>query len=106
MLRLGNFNPRSREGSDDDDARLPLALHISILAPARGATVIAANAVIYDHGISILAPARGATAQGIVANTIITDFNPRSREGSDSVSFIFRLYKAISILAPARGATR
>ena len=33
--------------------------------------------------ISILAPARGATVQFIQDNTVFRDFNPRSREGSD-----------------------
>ena len=34
-----------------------------------------------------------------------TDFNPRSREGSDVIGFLLCPYHSISIHAPARGAT-
>ena len=55
------FNPRSRTGSDSTDAHLVIAgLHVSIHAPARGAT-------------------RAMT----VILTACTCFNPRSRTGSD-----------------------
>ena len=67
MLQLGvlgvhpDFNPRSREGSDQ-------------LSKSQADSIV----------ISIHAPAKGATA---VSNTLtkvcLVDFNPRSREGSD-----------------------
>ena len=84
-LRYGSgyFNPRSREGNDG--ARLadaPRRNHISIHAPARGAT---RGRAPHPPGllISIHAPARGATSSGSVRENMRKYFNPRSREGSD-----------------------
>ena len=76
------FNPRSREGSDAWDSRKKPDILISIHAPARGATPgkIGADPEIF---ISIHAPARGATASQC-AICRHGNFNPRSREGSDS----------------------
>ena len=55
------FNPRSREGSDDQQLSFFLnSASISIHAPARGATEIAAM-IVSRHFISIHVPARGAT---------------------------------------------
>ena len=102
-----NFNPRSREGSDD----------------------IKYNDLLTLLAISILAPARGATTCFLCVRHIYTDFNPRSREGSDELDptntellaqFQSSLPRGerlaedaasgwvltISILAPARGATQ
>ena len=56
-----DFNPRSREGSDGRNCGLPCFTHISIHAPARG-----------------------ATSFGSCYFNQYLDFNPRSREGSDS----------------------
>ena len=77
-----NFNPRSREGSDEHRSSEDQNADISIRAPARGAT----------------------TFSGIFQN-LANNFNPRSREGSDAGSKRRLLHKAISIRAPARGAT-
>ena len=60
---LRYFNPRSREGSDDADD----IVYVSV------------------SDISILAPARGATLYGLPSNYFVLHFNPRSREGSDPV---------------------
>ena len=60
MRALRNFNPRSREGSDFNHN------------PSGGIVVI-----------SILAPARGATIDELFHSIGIDHFNPRSREGSD-----------------------
>ena len=149
MPTQSDFNPRSREGSDigsqtskysfiisihapargatrDQSVHFP-DLKISIHAPARGATaacIIAAT----SKDISIHAPARGATPQTQELHRSHPNFNPRSREGSDSLSCrlgssttIFQstlprgerrkeipgAYNTfcISIRAPARGAT-
>ena len=63
-----NFNPRSREGSDAVHCNLFVRpRRISILAPARGATLSPSHLFQWGY-ISILAPARGAT-----------DTSPRSR---------------------------
>ena len=59
----GNFNPRSREGSDRNKIVVAPGLYISIRAPARGAT--------------------GSTLR---AAAEIGNFNPRSREGSDAIT--------------------
>ena len=60
MLLTSHFNPRSREGSDCD-YYMPFYLPgISIRAPARGATGNLRYTVLSCH-ISIRAPARGAT---------------------------------------------
>ena len=57
-----NFNPRSREGSDQIDT-MQFAFSL----------------------ISIHAPAKGATINEIPVLYMKKDFNPRSREGSDGV---------------------
>ena len=81
-------------------------VHISIRAPARGATeLIAPN----DHSIiiSIRAPARGATFVKSTSVNPMLDFNPRSREGSDhNCPPLVDNTAGISIRAPARGATK
>ncbi len=81
-----NFNPRSREGSDGAEIingqRL---IKISIHAPAKGATSVHANDSRDIH-ISIHAPAKGATRCRGSHSFLFRDFNPRSREGSDSMN--------------------
>jgi len=57
----GNFNPRSRGGSDAGWAYVPQGDTISIHAPAEGATQFLV-AFIQKLLISIHAPAEGATA--------------------------------------------
>ena len=99
-----NFNPRSREGSDNGNLRYAGIKGISIRAPARGATNlplpfeppnIFQSALPRGErhftcrlkgsciNISIRAPARGATFLEVVFSTSNLDFNPRSHEGSD-----------------------
>ena len=103
---IKNFNPRSREGSDVKMLMSAVEGTISIHAPAKGATTacraIIAVARISIHApakgatmyfakfegmtkISIHAPAKGATFLRMVCKLMLTDFNPRSREGSDSI---------------------
>ncbi len=57
-----DFNPRSREGSDEIHIKSDYPTIISIHAPARGATLAEHNKEIGSL-ISIHAPARGATTQ-------------------------------------------
>ena len=124
-----NFNPRSREGSDscmvisttyqilfqstlprrerpDPAAKRREAGHISIHAPAKGATQLKMRldryrrisihapakgaTTAYKTGwlqldISIHAPAKGATVLILSGSHLHLNFNPRSREGSDDV---------------------
>ena len=56
---------------------------ISIHAPAKGATIPAPPRQNTKQ-ISIHAPAKGATSNISAGSSLILDFNPRSREGSDS----------------------
>ena len=79
-----DFNPRSREGSDGVTAQLKNQDEIiSIHAPAKGATNTDTYIKIFGV-ISIHAPAKGATRYRHQPNKRLGDFNPRSREGSDS----------------------
>ena len=126
MIQRDNFNPRSREGSDNLAARASGLPVISIHAPAKGATFFFLP-ILAHSSISIHAPAKGATAGRGRAGSRCSDFNPRSREGSDYSSLPSRyvvcdfnprsregsdyqrnpLYVSpkISIHAPAKGAT-
>ena len=78
---------------------------ISIHAPARGATnpIFGLRRI---RSISIHAPARGATLCKAGMSFGALDFNPRTREGCDQLTFKDSYDKIISIHAPARGATR
>ena len=85
LCSLQDFNPRSREGSD---VYIPLWIHlqhISIHAPARGATPFGRIFRLFA-AISIHAPARGATDDLLAFLGQDQDFNPRSREGSDGIA--------------------
>ena len=79
-----NFNPRSREGSDQREQH-----HYA------------------ERAISIHAPVKGATSRLPSCRTYGKNFNPRSREGSDiGQGGISVLRRIISIHAPVKGATR
>ena len=116
MGLIKDFNPRSREGSDQGTDQPGSDYHISIHAPAKGATRRPFPSSSLQHKISIHAPAKGATIQNVhhrrgkqisihapakgatsrgevVADTL-QYFNPRSREGSDLTitTFIPSLY--------------
>ena len=80
--RHANFNPRTREGCDFRPSGVQHFPHISIHAPARGATALCDFAI-----------AR------------VLDFNPRTREGCDKPRTPCVTAIDISIHAPARGAT-
>lgn len=55
--------------------------------------------------ISILAPAKGATIHNLSQVNPVGNFNPRSREGSDISTGYDMVYITISIHALAKGAT-
>ena len=78
--------------------------HISIHAPAKGATSYL-GVLASGFMISIHAPAKGATYCCSDKNHERTDFNPRSREGSDFHQRQDQAGHHISIHAPAKGAT-
>ena len=72
---------------------------ISIHAPARGATRHSED-LLSNGNISIHAPARGATMDQAKHDAKESNFNPRSREGSDgkSVKVIGNIYEFQSTL--------
>ena len=78
---------------------------ISIHAPAKGATNDRVLGWL-DLKISIHAPAKGATTRHSAFLTRVTDFNPRSREGSYTPYCHTSKFLIISIHAPVKGATR
>ncbi len=76
------FNPRARMGRDDYGGLLPHTHHVSIHAPAWGATL---NSPSFPPGqiVSIHAPAWGATKIGRAVWDAWLSFNPRARMGRD-----------------------
>ena len=97
------FSPL-REGRRQEWKDWIESINISILAPARGATIYDALCLGYPQ-ISILAPARGATPRTGLAATAPAHFNSRPCERGDSYNQQQCVTTPISILAPARGAT-
>ncbi len=77
-----DFNPRSREGSDDRTGRWLNAYTISIHAPARGATILPMITGIFQKEFQSTLP-RGERLCEKCIRKQSRDFNPRSREGSD-----------------------
>ena len=76
-----NFNPRSREGSDKTTgADRPEPINFN--PRSREGSDAIYSQIFTTRRISIRAPARGATQQD-QRDTQYRDFNPRSREGSD-----------------------
>ena len=100
-----NFNPRSREGSDDCLWRA--VIHFFNFNPrSREGSDKQNRQVLTDLEISIHAPAKGATRTSQKQHRDKINFNPRSREGSDEgKSPWIGLKEGISIHAPAKGAT-
>ena len=98
------FNPRSREGSDHNSIPEDRSCNISILAPARGAT-ISGNLRFCHKQFQSSLPRGERRRSNHSALRNLRNFNPRSREGSDHLLFSVCLIILISILAPARGAT-
>ena len=102
---LQNFNPRSREGSDEDmSGKKPMTYCISIHAPAKGATVLEVVFLTSAPFQSTLP--RRERRESIASYCLHSGyFNPRSREGSDIDKVHRQHYHVISIHAPAKGAT-
>ena len=100
----GNFNPRSREGSDVAGSGEKVSEKvISIHAPARGATACGIRATSGKIFQSTLP--RGERQDPWREKILRRYFNPRSREGSDACNWDEFTTAKISIHAPARGAT-
>ena len=101
--RFGNFNPRSREGSDKIIRKRCAWSQISIHAPAKGATLKKNCLLMKDTFQSTLPRRERLLCTGYPP--LAQDFNPRSREGSDLIKMVEFQQKRISIHAPAKGAT-
>ena len=99
----GYFNPRSREGSDTPSLALQKQCPISIHAPAKGATLF--YRLFYLSGQFQSTLPRRERHPFIGFAKAMSNFNPRSREGSDRRNFVFGSNLRISIHAPAKGAT-
>ena len=99
-----DFNPRSREGSDNTVRNLSTVNLISIHAPVKGAT----RWRLRQCGtptISIHAPVKGATVggNGLDMNVKISIHAPV--KGATRVWALLRVGCSISIHAPVKGAT-
>ena len=110
QLVFGYFNPRSREGSDKVEIAKADGTKISIHAPARGATAIhtglgfdlwvfqstlprgerllLVSCVLVVCVFQSTLP-RGERLLKVWIKTSKSNFNPRSREGSDIISELF-----------------
>ena len=81
-LGMTHFNPRSREGSDANCFRSKCnCIVISIHAPAKGATR-KLHPLRTAFQFQSTLPRRERRVIAVLELTL-TDFNPRSREGSD-----------------------
>ena len=99
-----SFNSRAREGRDNPRRPMLPHIHVSIHAPARGATSKIAPREA-DEYVSIHAPARGATSDRRLSRMIgrVSIHAPARGATGRSTSGCGSL--AVSIHAPARGAT-
>ena len=99
-----HFNPRSREGSDLFTIRRILITSFQSTLP-RGERPLTQSVPTWSAVFQSTLP-RGERPAFTVHNTRVQNFNPRSREGSDSFQAVHVVVSFhISIHAPARGAT-
>ena len=99
-----NFNPRPREGSDDDLHRYKSVVMRFQSTPPRGERqTISLFPPKQKKFQSTLPRGERPRHTGLLCPRL--DFNPRSREGSDWVVLAGPAIIYISIHAPARGAT-
>ena len=121
-----SFNPRARTGGDAERLRHHGRLHVSIHAPARGATLadvcLRAVRVVSIHApargatrgaarvisiarVSIHAPPRGATNDGLESTYSALFQSTRPHGARPHAQGLAHAAAAVSIHAPARGAT-
>ncbi len=128
LMRLRNFNPRTRTGCDQEELRYFCIVSLFQSTHPHGVRPVMCSmtAVRYDFNprtrtgcdaveiirisgcsrISIHAPARGATQSYEQIQKQLQHFNPRTRTGCDARVVAPRTrVSVISIHAPARGAT-
>ena len=105
-FKISHFNPRSREGSDFSGRFILYFFYIFQSTLPRRERHLSTISCNVSTDISIHAPAKGATLLDARSFQILNNFNPRSREGSDSIFHCVRQFiRIISIHAPAKGAT-
>ena len=99
------FNPRPHEGGDLGGRTTVRQTHISIHAPARGATYDD-NQPTPKGGISIHAPREGGDQPLSIRLSRHKNFNPRPREGGDYIRIpLVSIVAQFQSTPPARGAT-
>jgi len=101
---LSRFNPRAREGRDGIQKSSQRRQHVSIHAPARGAT----RAVLFPRqimAVSIHAPARGATWMVLTLAMVSWVSIHAPARGATRYVRPLLVTDDVSIHAPARGAT-
>ena len=101
---LLHFNPRTRKGCDVEQRTVKEAKHISIHAPARGATAKMGSAALPSRYFNPRTR-KGCDIPITVLFRRASHFNPRTRKGCDVGTPIEYAPYQISIHAPARGAT-
>ena len=96
------FNPRTRAGCDPVVGRIADRIDVSIHAPVQGATLDPlGNPVTF--GVSIHAPVQGATIPIGKKMPLLDGFNPRTRAGCDSWSFVdYASYNQFQSTHPCR----
>ena len=99
------FNPRTREGCDPTIGPLTGKLHISIHAPAKGATQTCKSNQKRCM-ISIHAPAKGATGSDCNQEFVTCISIHAPAKGATRFELVLDYCKKISIHAPAKGATK
>ena len=104
-VESADFNPRSREGSDNFLVRTTTSIYISIHAPAKGATCFYCYILRFINYFNPRSR-EGSDNERQFISEYYGNFNPRSREGSDNGNEKMMVYEQISIHAPAKGATK
>ena len=103
---MDGFNPRSREGSDD---QILLYIHLLIsfqsTLPRRERRSLICRSMSYRIRFNPRSREGSDPIRCIPFSQVYLCFNPRSREGSDSVPTNGADWIKVSIHAPAKGAT-
>mgnify|MGYP007007404615 CR=1 FL=1 len=86
--RRVRFNPRTREGCDEPLDSVDYSFHKFQSTHPRGVRRAARFRGLLVSQVSIHAPARGATINGLLVDSILRSFNPRTREGCDYAELI------------------
>ena len=103
--RTQHFNPRSREGSDEDGKRRIIAGHNFNPRSREGSDPDAMMLSKTERTFQSTLPRRERQRYLVQLGNGNFNFNPRSREGSDYGWEVSTVKEYISIHAPAKGAT-